>query len=79
MEKKIVETQKIVKNGKQKKRKIKKKKEIKPEIKPELEEVPEVIPPEKVESVKSITPPSTPKERCRCQIIRDAQKGIIAQ
>lgn len=79
MEKKVAETQKIVKNGKQKKRKIKKKKEIKPEIKPELPEEPESIPPEKVESEKSITPPSKPKDKCRCQIIKDSQKGIMSQ
>lgn len=78
-EKKVVETQKIVKNGKQKKRKIKKKKEIKPDVKPELEEVSETISPEKVESIKSITPPSTSKDKCRCQIIKDTKKGIISQ
>ncbi|CAD1473516.1 unnamed protein product, partial [Heterotrigona itama] len=73
--KKVRETKKVIKNNKKekKKRRIKKKKVIEPDMEFELEPLSESIPSLKTETIeKSII--SEPKEKCRCQAIKDKEK-----
>ncbi|KOX80780.1 Fibrous sheath-interacting protein 2 [Melipona quadrifasciata] len=75
--KKVHETKKVIKDNKteKKKRRVKKKKVIEPDMELELEPLPESIPSSKTDTVEEPII-SEPKEKCRCQAIKDKEKIV---